>query len=98
MTDLSMIREKVESHLLRELQSQDPEATVFVRQTSLGWLKVQVMANCFEGKSLSEREEKIDDLLASIEFNLGQYPISDYSLLTPQEEAEQPIESIQLPL
>ncbi len=37
-------------------------------------------------------------MLASLGFNLGQYPISDYSLLTPQEEAEQPIESIQLPL
>lgn len=98
MTDTSMTREKVERHLLQELQSQDPEATVFIRQTSLGWLKVQVVANCFEGKSLSEREEKIDDLLASIKFNLGQYPISDYSLLTPQEEVEQPIESIQLPL
>ncbi len=93
-----MTREKVESHLLRELKSQDPEATVFVRQTSLGWLKIQVVGNYFEGKSLSEREEKIDHLLASIEFNLGQYPISDYSLLTPQEKAEQPIESIQLPL
>ena len=98
MIDISMTREKVESHLLRELKSQDPEATVFVRQTSLGWLKIQVVGNYFEGKSLSEREEKIDHLLASIEFNLGQYPISDYSLLTPQEKAEQPIESIQLPL
>ncbi|MCY7283449.1 MAG: AAA family ATPase [Cyanobacteria bacterium CAN_BIN43] len=98
MTDISMMPQQIEDHLLRELQTQDSDATVSVRKTSLGWLKVQVVTNCFEGKTLAEREEKIDSLLASIELNLGQHPISDYSLLTRQQEAEQPIESIQLPL
>lgn len=98
MTDISIALEQIESHLLRELQLQDPEATVSVRKTSLGWLKVQIVTNCFEGKTLAEREERIDNLLASLELNLGQYPISDYNLLTPQEEIEQPTESIQLPL
>jgi cellulose biosynthesis protein BcsQ len=93
-----MMPERIECHLLRELQVQDSNAMLSVRKTSLGWLKIRVVTNCFEGKTLAEREEKIDNLLTSIEFNLGQYPISNYNLLTPQEEVEQPIESIQLPL
>ena len=98
MTDISMMPEQIEGHLLRELQTKDPDATVSVRKTSLDWLKIRVVTDYFEGKTLAEREEKIDNLLASIEFNLGQYPISDYSLLTLQEQSEQPTESIQLPL
>ncbi|MGA7934238.1 MAG: AAA family ATPase [Kovacikia sp.] len=89
---------QIQSHLLQELQIQDPETKVSVRQTSLGWIKIQVVTNCFERQSLAGREERIDNLLAPIGFNLGQYPISDYNLLTLQEEAELPIESIQLPL
>ena len=98
MTDTSMMPDQIEGHLLRELQTQDSDATVSVRKTSLGWLKIQVVTDCFERKTLAEREEKIDNLLASIELNLGQYPISDYSLLTLQEKAEQSTETIQLPL
>ena len=99
MTAISTtLYQKIESHLLRELQLQDPEAKVSVRKTSLGWLTVQVVTNSFEGKTVAEREEKIDNLLASVNFNLGQYPISSYSLLTPQEQIEKPTESIQLPL
>ena len=96
--DISMTHEQVESYLLQELQTQDPDVTVSIKQTSLGLFKVQVVTNCFEGNSLSEREAKIDDLLAVIKLNLGQNPISDYSLLTPQEEIARPIEVIQLPL
>jgi len=98
MTDISMMPKQIEDYLLQELQTQDSDVTVSVRKTSLDWLKIRVVTSCFEGKTLTEREEKIDNLLAPIEFNLGRYPISDYSLLTLQEEAEQPIESIQLPL
>jgi len=96
--DISITHEQVESYLLQKLQTQDPDVTISVKQTSLGLFKVQVVTNCFEGNSLSEREAKIDDLLAAIKFNLGQYPISEYSLLTPQEEINRPIEGIQLPL
>lgn len=98
MTDRSITLDQIESHLLQELKLQDPEATVSVRKTSLGWITVQVVTNCFEGKTLAEREGKIDNRLASVALNLAQYPISGYSLLTPKEETEQPIESIQLPL
>lgn len=98
MKDMLVIPENIESHLLQELQSEDPDVTVSVKKTSLGWLKIQIVTNCFEGEALPEREKKIDNLLTSLELNLGQYPISDYSLLTLQEEAEQPIESIQIPL
>jgi MinD-like ATPase involved in chromosome partitioning or flagellar assembly len=98
MKDMLVIPENIESYLLQELQSQDPDVTVSVKKTSLGWLKIQIVTNCFEGEALPEREKKIDNLLTSLELNLGQYPIADYRLLTRQEEAEQPIESIQLPL
>lgn len=98
MTDVLTKLDQIKSHLAGELQLQDPEGTVSVRETSLGWLTVQVVTNCFEGKTLAEREEKIDGLLAAVGLNLGQYPIANYSLLTPQEEVEQPDESIQLPL
>jgi MinD-like ATPase involved in chromosome partitioning or flagellar assembly len=98
VTNILNLSEKIESHLCQQLQIQDSDATVSVRKTSLDWLKVRVVTNYFEGKTLAEREENIDNLLESIELNLGQYPISNYSLLTPAEEAEQPEESIQLPL
>ena len=98
MTNTSIIPEQIQSHLLQKLQIQDSDATVSVRKTSLDWLKVRVVTIYFEGKTLAEREEEIDNLLESIELNLGQYPILDYSLFTPAEEAKQPVESIQLPL
>jgi cellulose biosynthesis protein BcsQ len=98
VTDTSVTLNQIKNHLLQELQLQDPEVTVSVRETSLGWLTVQVATNCFEGNTLAEREEKIDSLLAAVGLNLGQHPIGSYSLLTPQEEVEQPDESIQLPL
>lgn len=97
MTDMSIMPEQIESYLLRELRSQDSNAMVSIKRSSLGWIEIQVVTNCFEGKVLSEREEKIDNLLASLDLNLGRYPVSVYSLLTPQE-AKQPTENIQLPL
>ena len=98
MTDIAVLPQQIQSHLLRELQGQDIQAKVFVRETSLGWLKIQVVTNGFEGQSVAEREERIDDLLAPIGLNLGQHPISNYSLMTPDEATNQPRETIQLPL
>jgi MinD-like ATPase involved in chromosome partitioning or flagellar assembly len=98
MTSQSITPQNLESHLLEKLHSQDSQAKVSIRQTSLGFLQVQIITDQFQDKSHTEREEYIDKILESIELNLGQYPISNYSLLTPQENAEQPIESIQLPL
>ncbi|NEP57812.1 MAG: AAA family ATPase, partial [Symploca sp. SIO2G7] len=98
MTDIAATPKHIQSHLLQELQKQDAEATVCIRQNSLGWFKLQIVTNWFKGQSLAEREEKIDNLLASIAYDLGKEPIAGYSLLTPQEEAQQPTESIQLPL
>jgi MinD-like ATPase involved in chromosome partitioning or flagellar assembly len=98
MRNMSIELDKINRHLLQELQLQDPEAKVFVREVSLGWITVQVVTDYFEGKVLAEREESIDDLLSVLELNLGQYPIASYSLLTPQEEVDQHDERIQLPL
>jgi len=96
--DFTALHKQIHTHLTRELQLEDPQAKVSVKRTSLGWLKVRVITTCFEGKLFAEREEKIDEHLANINFNLAQYPIAGYDLLTPQEAADQPPEYIQLPL
>jgi cellulose biosynthesis protein BcsQ len=96
--DFTALPKQIKTHLTRELQIEDPQAKVSVKRTSLGWLKIRAITNCFEGKLLDEREEKIDQILAKINFNLAQYPISGYDLLTPQEAADRPPEYIQLPL
>jgi len=96
--DFTALPKEIQTHLTRELELEDPQAKVSVKRTSLGWLKVRVITSCFEGKLFAEREEKIDEQLANINFNLAQYPIADYDLLTPQEAADQPPEHIQIPL
>ena len=90
--------QQIESHLIHELQNQDPKAQVRVKRTTLGWLKIRVITSFFEGNTTEEREEKIDEILEAIDINLGQYPIAGYDLFTPQEADEQPTEFIQLPL
>lgn len=89
---------EIESYFLQAFSAEDPEASVVVRKSSLGWLTIQIITAFFEGKPQIEREEKVDNLLASLNLNLGQYPISSYSLLTPLESKEKPPEGIQLPL
>jgi len=96
--ELSTLSQQIQNHLSNDLQAKDPTAQVRVKHTSLGWIKIWVSSSCFEGKSLAEREQKIDNLLEIINFNLGKYPIVGYDLLTPQEAAVQPPEHIQLPL
>jgi cellulose biosynthesis protein BcsQ len=88
----------IEEHLTHELRTEDPQVQVKIKRTSLGWLKIRVITSFFEGKLLDEREKKIDNFLERINTNLGQYPISGYDLLTPQEANEQPSDYIQLPL
>ncbi|MBC6475335.1 MAG: hypothetical protein GDA48_23090 [Hormoscilla sp. GM102CHS1] len=47
--------------------------------------------------ALAERKQKIDDILAGIDFHLSKFPILGYNLLTPKEAANQRPELIQLP-
>ena len=98
MNDITALSEKIKNHLLYQLHTQDPQAEVRVKRTSLGWLEIRIITSFFEDKPLAEREEKIDEFLVSIEFNLSKYPIVGYDLWTPQEADEQPPEYIQLPL
>lgn len=98
MINLTALPQQIEKHLIHELRTEDPEVQVKIKRTSLGWLKLKIITTAFEGKLLDEREQKIDSLLEGINTNLGQYPIADYDLLTPQEATEQPPEYIQLPL
>jgi cellulose biosynthesis protein BcsQ len=90
----------IEKYLSNSLSSEDQLVQVSVKRNSLGWLTIRIITNSFEAKTLVEREEKIDNLLSSInpDLNLGQYPIAGYELLTPQEAAVVPPQYIQLPL
>lgn len=101
MTDnITLIPEDIHQYLRENLIREDEQVTVSVKRTSLGWLKLRIVTKIFECKVLIEREQQIDDLLKNLDsnFNLGQYPIAGYELLTPQEATEQPPEYIQLPL
>ncbi len=98
MIDLNALPRQIKEHLNSELGAEDPEALVKIKQTSLGWIKLKIITTSFEDRLLTEREQKIDTILEKINTNLGQYPIADYDLLTPQEATEQPPEYTQLPL
>jgi stress-induced morphogen len=96
--DTRIFKNRLQGASLHSLTKQ--QVQVFVKRTSLSWLRIRIIANSFEGKTLVEREDIIDRLLTSFnsELNLGQYPIAGYDLLTPQEASEKPPEYIQLPL
>lgn len=100
MTDSTTLPQQIQTYLSKELNAEDIEAQVGVKRTSLGWLKIRIVTNGFENKSLIEREQKIDNLLKTLnsDLDLGQYPIAGYDLLTPQEASEKLHEYIQLPL
>lgn len=85
--------------LAHRFQVTDPEAQVQVRRTSLGWLHLRVVTSVFSGLSLVEREQHIDEILSTVNLNLGGFPFAGYELLTPQEANAQPsTQPIQLPL
>lgn len=97
---ITLTPEALEKYLSNHLSVEDRQVQVSVKRTSLGWLKLRIITSCFEGQALVEREERIDNLLASFnpQLNLGQYPIAGYDLLTPQEASIAPPQYIQLPL
>ena len=93
------ISQNVNALLTRTLRLKDPDVDVQIRRTSLGWLQLRLVTTCFQDKGIDEREQQVDDILAELHLNLGQYPLSSYVLLTPQEAAAQPpIMPVQLPL
>jgi len=98
MINTDILQQEIHSHLLNSLYIRDSQAEVIVKKNSLGWLKIRIITKWFEDQSLVDREENIDDLLIGINFHLGQYPIANYELLTPQESEAQPAQYIQLPL
>jgi cellulose biosynthesis protein BcsQ/stress-induced morphogen len=98
MNDTIILEQQISEHLSQVLKSKDPQTQIKIKCTSLGWLKLRVVTSHFEGKSLVEREEEIDSFLENIGRNLGQYPMANYDLLTPQEAADQPPEHIEIPL
>ncbi|QSV62360.1 MAG: AAA family ATPase [Dolichospermum sp. DL01] len=98
--NINLTPDIIYQHLHENLSREDEQVEVSVKRISLGWIKIRIVTQKFEGKLLIEREQKIDELLANLEpnFNLGQYPISGYELLTPEEAIAQPAEYIKLPL
>lgn len=96
--DMTALPNKIQEHLTQELKNQDSQAQVSIKRTSLGWLKLKIVTNWFEGKSPEAREQVINNLLETVDFHLGQYPMAGYHLLTPAEATTEPSEYIQLPL
>ncbi len=90
--------QQIKEHLNQSLLPEDSQVKVKVKRTSIGWLKILIITRLFEEQSLEEREQKIDEILAEIDFNLSKYPILSYDLLTPEEAREQPPEYTQLQL
>ncbi|MGK7903937.1 MAG: AAA family ATPase [Hormoscilla sp.] len=84
--DFTTLSEKIKTHLTSRLQTEDTQAQVSIKRTSLGWLRIRIVTSCFDGLPSDEREQKIDNLLADIDFHLSKYPISGYELLTPEEK------------
>ena len=98
--DFNTLPTTIKTHLITTLLAEDYLSKVTVRRNSLGWIRILIITNLFQEQSLEEREQKIDEILAGIDFNLSKYPISSYDLLTPEEAIEQPPEytQFQLPL
>src|SRR6266700_2557189 len=99
MTAQRDLPQQISELLTRTLRTQDQDAHVQVKRTSLGWLRLYVITSSFAGQALVERERRIEAILARLNLNLGGYPFANYMLLTPQEAADQaPSQPIQLPL
>lgn len=96
--DINTLPTKIETHLSTRLLAEDAASKVTVKRNSLGGLKIRIITNLFHNKSLKEREQKVDEILADIDFNLSNYPISGYDLLNPEEATAQPPEYTQLQL
>ncbi|RQH56537.1 ParA family protein [Okeania hirsuta] len=96
--DFNTLPTKIKTHLSTILVAEDDSSKITVIRNSLGWIKILIITNLFQEKSLEEREQKIDEILAYIDFNLSKYPILSYDLLTPEEATEQPPEYTQLQL
>ncbi len=98
MTDRKALMQQIKEHLNQSLLPEDSQVKVKVKRTSIGWLKILIITSLFQEQSLEERENKIDEILAGIDFHLSKYPILSYDLLTPEEAIEQPPEDTQLQL
>lgn len=98
MTVQPALPKKIQAHLIDKLRSEDEKVKVRVERTSLGWLKLRITTNRFRDKLLADREQQVDEILAALDLNLGQYPFVDYDLLTPEEVEDNPFRPAQLPL
>lgn len=101
MNNQSTIGQDIQELLSTTLKMSDPQAQVFVRRNSLGWLDLRVVTKGFNNLEFLERERKVDQLLKPINFDLGKYPIGSYHLLSPEEVSEMnnsASQQLQLPL
>ncbi len=93
------LSDQIRAKLYDDLRAKDPEVEIQVRRTTLGWIKLRIVTTGFTDQSLAEREEQIDDILTTLDLNLGSYPFADYELLIPEEAEESPSsQPVQLPL
>lgn len=98
MTTRFPLPEEIQETLTQGFNAADPEAKVLARRTSLGWLHLRVVTSDFQNLPLVARENKVDELLATLDFGLGQFPLANHELLTPEEAAQVTAQPLQLPL
>src|SRR5256885_237918 len=99
MITQSDLPRQISDELATVLHKKDSDVQIKVKRTSLGWLHLLVTTSLFNGQTLIEREQLIDEILKTMNLSLGGYPFVDYELRTPQEAAHQaPVQPIQLPL
>lgn len=93
------ISQQISEQLGYALREKDADAKIKVNRTSLGWVYLHIVTSSFEGRTMVEREQQIDNILAKLHLNLGGYPFADYALETPEEATiEKPFQPAQLPL
>ncbi len=88
MNNAADLSHNIRQHLLQILQMQDRNAEVRLKRTSMGWLRLQVVSSIFEQQLPSSREKYVDELLTQIKLHLDDFPFLDYTLLTPEEAAQ----------
>lgn len=69
MTTRSTLPEDIQKKLSQGFTAIDSKAEVLTRRTSLGWLHLRVVTSYFRDLPLVERESKVDELLAALDFD-----------------------------
>jgi MinD-like ATPase involved in chromosome partitioning or flagellar assembly len=99
MTGTSNLPQQIKEQLQQKISTKDPQVKIQVKRNAFGWLRLSIVSKIFDKLDFEQREYQIDQLLGNLNLKLGEYPLADHRLLTPQEDAEQVLATpVQLPL